>query len=72
MSGGGGNLGKFKTVEQFGGVSKRLIRLVVAAVLFAASGVLRPTAANADEVMEPPRPVSKQLLVVQVGDSFSA
>jgi len=44
----------------------------VAAVLFSASGVLRLTAANADEVMESPRPVSKQLLVVQVGDSFSA
>ena len=51
---------------------RKLIRLIVVAVLFAASGVLRPTVANADEVMEAPRPVSKQLSVVQLGDSFSA
>ena len=51
---------------------RKLIRLVVAAVLFAASGVLHPTVANADKVMEAPRPVSKQLSVVQLGDSFSA
>lgn len=59
-------------MEKNGGVLRKLIRLIVVAVLFAASGVLRPTVANADEVMEAPRPVSKQLSVVQLGDSFSA
>ena len=42
------------------------------AVLFAASVISHPAVAKADEVMEPPRPVSKQLSVVQLGDSFSA
>ena len=59
-------------MEKNGEVLRKLIRLIVVAVLFAASGVLHPTVANADEVMESPRPVSKQLSVVQVGDSFSA
>ena len=42
------------------------------AVLFTASGVLHPTAANADEATDPPHPASRQLSVVQLGDSFSA
>jgi hypothetical protein len=44
----------------------------VLAVLFAASVISHPAVAKADEVMEAPRPVSKQLSVVQLGDSFSA
>jgi len=72
VSGGGGNLNKFKTVEKFGGVLRKLTRLVVLAVLFAASVISHPAVAKADEVMEAPRPVSKQLSVVQLGDSFSA
>ena len=72
MSGGGGNSDEFKTVEQFGGVLRRLIRLVVLAALFAASVVSHPAVANADEAMGPPRPFPKQLSVVQIGDSFSA
>ena len=51
---------------------RKLIRFVVLAVLFAASVISHPAVAKADEVMEPPRPVSKQLSVVQLGDSFSA
>ena len=51
---------------------RKLIRLVVLAALFAASGILHPAAAKADEVMGPPHPFPKQLSVVQLGDSFSA
>ena len=51
---------------------RKLIRLVVVAALFVASGILHPAAANADEVMGPPHPFPKQLSVVQLGDSFSA
>ena len=42
------------------------------AALFAASGLLHPAAAKADEVMGPPHPSPKRLSVVQLGDSFSA
>jgi len=38
---------------------RKLIRLVVVAALFAASGISHPAVANADEVMEPPRPFPK-------------
>ena len=72
MSGGGGNPNKFKTVEHIGGVLRKLIRLVVLAALFVASGILHPAAAKADEVMGPPHPSPKRLSVVQLGDSFSA
>ena len=51
---------------------RKLIRLVVLAALFVASGILHPAAAKADEVMGPPHPFPKQLSVVQLGDSFSA
>ena len=51
---------------------RKLLRLVVLAALFAASGILHPAAAKADEVMGPPHPFPKQLSVVQLGDSFSA
>lgn len=50
----------------------KLLRLVVLAALFVASGILHPAAAKADEVMGPPHPFPKQLSVVQLGDSFSA
>ena len=50
----------------------KLLRLVVLAALFAASGILHPASAKADEVMGPPHPFPKQLSVVQLGDSFSA
>ena len=50
----------------------KLLRLIVLAALFVASGILHPAAANADELMGPPHPFPKQLSVVQLGDSFSA
>ena len=51
---------------------RKLLRLVVLAALFVASGILHPAAAKADEVMGPPHPSPKRLSVVQLGDSFSA
>lgn len=59
-------------IEKNGGVLTKLLRLVVLAALFVASGILHPAAAKADEVMGPPHPFPKQLSVVQLGDSFSA
>ena len=59
-------------IEKNGGVLRKLLRLVVLAALFVASGILHPATAKADEAMGPPHPFPKQLSVVQLGDSFSA
>ena len=66
-----GPVNQFLATEKSGGILRKLIRLVVLAVLFAASVISHPAVAKADEVMRPPRPFPKQLSVVQLGDSFS-